>query len=73
MEDTITFTGVMKDAKVTADKVSINTLGGENVSVDALRSFFGEPVTITVQLYRPPIPVEATEDYVIDYETGEVL
>lgn len=73
MQNGITFTGVMRDAKVTAEKININLQGGDGVSVDALRSFFGEPVTITVQLFSPPIPVEATDEYVIDFETGEVL
>lgn len=73
MEDSISFNGVMRDAKVTADKTSINLQGSGDVSVDALRPFFGEPVTIMVERYRPPIPVEATDEYVIDFETGEVL
>jgi len=68
------FKAVMKDAKVSAEKVVINVLGGDGLSVDELRTYFGEPVIIRIELVQPPLPVEASDGYVawVD-ENGEVV
>ena len=68
------FKAVIKDAKVSADKVSINVLGGEGLSIDELRMYFGEPVTISVEVIQPPLPIDATEDYSVWIDdNGEVV
>lgn len=66
------FKATLRDAKVTSDKVIINLLGGDGLSVDELRMYFGELVNITVETVQPPLPIMATEGYVINAETGEV-
>lgn len=68
------FKGVIKDAKVSADKVSVNVLGGEGLSIDELRMYFGEPVTIKVEVIQPPLPIDSTEGYQVWVDSnGEVL
>ena len=66
------FTGVMKDAKVFSDRTAINLQGGDDLSIDELRTYFGEVVRIRVELVQPPLPIMATDGYVINAETGEV-
>ena len=67
------FKGVVKDAKVSADKVVIQVLGGEGISIDELRVYFGEPVVIRIEPIQPPLPIEASEGYVWVSKDGEVV
>jgi len=67
------FQAVIKDAKVSADKVAINVLGGDGLSIDQLRMFFGEPVIIKVDVIQPPLPVEASDGYMWVDGNGEVV
>lgn len=67
------FQAVVKDAKVSADKVVINILGGDGLSVDKLRMYFGEPVTVDIEIIQPPLPIEASDGYMWVDGNGEVL
>lgn len=68
------FKAVIKDARVSADKVSINVLGGDGLSIDELRMYFGEPVVIRVEVVQPPLPIDATDGYQVYVdENGEVV
>lgn len=68
------FKAVIKDAKVSADRVTINVLGGDGLSIDELRMYFGEPVVVKVEVIQPPLPIEATDGYEVWVdENGEVV
>lgn len=67
------FQAVVKDAKVFADKVVINILGGDGLSVDKLRMYFGEPVNINIEIIQPPLPIEASDGYMWVDGNGEIV
>lgn len=66
------FKATLRDAKVSSDKIIITLLGGDDLSVDELRMYFGEIVNIRVEFVQPPLPVMASEGYMVNAETGEV-
>jgi len=67
------FQAVVKDAKVSADKVIVTILGGDGLSIDKLRMYFGEPVTVDIEIIQPTLPIDDADGYFLVDGNGEIV